>query len=591
MFHPISYKTKESSADLVSWGHWFMLFNGFIAILCGTRYVIALGSPDTFLGWTYLLVNGISHFIFLAFCVYLLTLFPLSLFLPFSKILRGAGALIATVAIATLWFDIKVFRSYGIHLSPLSFDLAWTKLSDVLRWPEFTLSTLLLFVTELIVANWIWKRIKRIEKKRLGKKITAFIALGFITTHVMHIWADINEEHLILAQDKMFPLSYPATARTLIHRHGLQEKIKQNQQHVAQQLHYPQEPLQCNATGNFKNILVVGVEGWSADFIDEKTMPFFVRYAQDQVQFSAHYSGGTYRNAGLFSLLYSLQGSYIDAIDFDYTPPVFQSVLQQHEYNMVAFRQKEQSIYPKKMLDGFTLYATLQNENMAYGDAKTVQQFLDWKSKQDQHWFSLVTLSGPAFYDVPEGFIGIPSVRNHQKYNTAERVLFNQYRQSLFALDLQLQKLISNLDPDTIVVLTGVYGQVFSSSSKGTRERFARSALHVPMVLHDQALGRKTVHYKTHHTSMMPTILTEYFACTTPTQGYSSSQTLLQPNSHTWLYMGDKEDFAIHLEDSITVIDPHGQYAMYDMNFKPLTKPRLPAKEIIEVIKEGQRFF
>lgn len=84
-------RKKEMGRDrvsrLVSWGHWFAFFNGFLAMIVGVRYIETVGAPESWIGWGYLAISTLGHFSFLAFIVYLVVLFPITLLLPYSKIL------------------------------------------------------------------------------------------------------------------------------------------------------------------------------------------------------------------------------------------------------------------------------------------------------------------------------------------------------------------------------------------------------------------------------------------------------------------------------------------------------------------------
>jgi len=112
-------RKKEMGRDrvsrLVSWGHWFAFFNGFLAMIIGTRYLETLGYPESILGWGYLAISTIGHFSFLAFIVYLVFIFPVTLLLPYSRFLRGYAAIIATLALNILLYDTIIYDDYGLH--------------------------------------------------------------------------------------------------------------------------------------------------------------------------------------------------------------------------------------------------------------------------------------------------------------------------------------------------------------------------------------------------------------------------------------------------------------------------------------------
>lgn len=215
-------RKKQMSRDrvsrLINWGHWFAFFNGLLAMIVGTRYLSSVGYPETWFGWGYLAVSTIGQFSFLAFIAYLICLFPLTLILPYSKILRGLAAVIATLSLCILLYDTIVYADYGMHLSPFAFDLAWADLNALLHGTSYIVTPIAILVIELTAANFLWKRIEKIQKLNLGNKVITLIGVCFVSSHLIHIWADAADITEITRFDDTYPLSYPATARSFIDR-------------------------------------------------------------------------------------------------------------------------------------------------------------------------------------------------------------------------------------------------------------------------------------------------------------------------------------------------------------------------------------
>src|SRR5699024_9563439 len=69
---------REKVSQMISWGHWFVLFNILIAISLGSRYLWVTNWPATFPGRLYSWISLTGHLSFLVFAVYLLILFPLT---------------------------------------------------------------------------------------------------------------------------------------------------------------------------------------------------------------------------------------------------------------------------------------------------------------------------------------------------------------------------------------------------------------------------------------------------------------------------------------------------------------------------------
>lgn len=71
---------REKVSQMVSWGHWFALFNILLSLVIGSRYLFIADWPTTLAGRIYSYVSIIGHFSFLVFATYLLILFPLTFY-------------------------------------------------------------------------------------------------------------------------------------------------------------------------------------------------------------------------------------------------------------------------------------------------------------------------------------------------------------------------------------------------------------------------------------------------------------------------------------------------------------------------------
>lgn len=248
---------RQLVSKLVAWGHWFTLANIVIAIAISGVYLFSSRIPDTGLGIAYLFTNWFSHIGFLTFIAFIILILPLCYFVPNSRFIRGYGSFTAAVALAMLALDALLYTRYGLHLSFQSAEfirshanIAVAELSPR-QWGFFSLSFIGWLLLQLVIANAIWKRIERFQKLKWGLPIGATFTGLFVFSHATHIWADAELYHPVIQQDDMFPLSYPATAKTLMSKYGLlniesyhqrkQLALNVNKRDIA----YPTEPLYC----------------------------------------------------------------------------------------------------------------------------------------------------------------------------------------------------------------------------------------------------------------------------------------------------------------------------------------------------------
>lgn len=587
--------TRDKVSRLINWGHWFAFFNGLLAMIIGSRYISSVGQPDSLISWGYLALSTIGHFTFLAFIVYVLFVFPISLLLPYSKILRGYAAFIASMGLYILLYDTIIYDDYGIHLSPFAFDLAWQDLNALLHSTSYIITPLAIIVIELTAANFIWKRIDKIQKKQWGNKVVLFVGICFVSSHLVHIWADAANVTDITRFDDAYPVSYPATARSFMENHGVdsQADMDETEVHKTSNLQYPIVPLQCKAEKAQPNILLLTIDSLRADMVDDVTMPFLSQYADKSLKFTQHYSGGTQFDSSMFTLMYGLQGNYSDKKDFDIIAPVMNQELTRQGYQLGLFtgRTATELASMGAIFNGFTPTISESDDGTATTDLKNIAAFNQWQQTQTSPWFSLINLSAPQDYDTPVGFLGIETVKSPVPLKPAQKVLFNQYRQSLKFIDNQLSELLPTLPQDTIVLITGTHGQVFTSDIEDARRDLSPSNVKVPLIIHWSKMQNGEINYRTSHYGIAPTILSKVLGCTTPSEEYSSGRSLLEPNSESWIYIGNSREFAIYQKDEITVLSRYGKYRIYNLDFNKRLDKKMSAPELIQVMREGRRLY
>lgn len=584
--------SRDKISRLVNWGHWFAFFNGILAMIIGSRYIESIGYPDTWLSWGYLAISTIGQFSFLAFMVYLVFLFPISTLMPYSKILRGYGATVATVALCILLYDTIVYDDYGMHLSPFAFDLAWADLSALLHGTSYIITPIAILALELTAANFLWKRIEKIQRRNVGPKVVVFVGLCFVASHVIHIWADANDVTQITRFDDSYPLSYPATAKTFMETHGLESHLRHQPKEDIATLHYPKNPLQCHASSK-PNVLLITIDSLRYDMVNRDTMPFLTRYAGQNQNFTHHLSGGNHYASGLFSLLYGLQGNYKEAVDFNFTPPLLTQTFKREGYQLRLFisRSDMDEMKPAAMVANFVPVVANDKHSNAAADIQLAQTFDQWQQKQTAPWFAMLDLKSPENYDTPVGFLGVETIKAPDNFMPAQRVLFNQYRQSLNFIDHLLAQTLKQVPDNTVIIITGIKGKAFTSNNVEARQDLSPGNVKVPMIIHWPHGKPQQISYRTSHYGLVPTLMSQVLGCSNAATDYSAGRYLLQPNKQNWTYIGDNKVFAIYQPKEITVINRHGQYYIYDRKYQHRLKKKLSAPELIQVMRESRRLY
>ena len=314
---------RKLVTQLVNWGHWFALLNIVIAVTIAAIYILNSPAPGSAIGTFYLFTNWVSHIGFLTFFGFVILILPLCYLVPNAKTVKILSSVLAALGLALLAFDALLYNKYGVHLSLNSAALIRNETQTAIAqfgWQQWGF-LLLLFVVwlsfQLIAANALWQRIDRLQKRKLGLPISIFFVGCFVISHALHVWADANLYQPIVKQDNMFPLSYPATAKTLMARYSLLD-IEDYQQRKALQFNqtikgitYPAEAVYCSVDNNKKVLLLSLVEGDLTHSVAGLS------------KFEHHYLLQSSINNGITTLLYGLPELYHSALQ-NYSPLLLQ---------------------------------------------------------------------------------------------------------------------------------------------------------------------------------------------------------------------------------------------------------------------------
>lgn len=248
---------RQTVSRLVSWGHWFAFFNIILALVITSIYVFSTPLPQTLLGQIFLIANWFGHISFITFIGFVILILPLCYALDNTRFVKTYASFVSALGLALLAFDALLFNRTGLHLSLSSSELIVNETSSQIaafKWQEWSFFCLLFIVWfgfQLLMANALWKRIERFSRRRIGQSVIGLFLISFVGSHAMHVWADARLYQPIMQQDNMFPLSYPATAKTTLSRYGILDLADYAQQKSLQftynidKLDYPKEPLYC----------------------------------------------------------------------------------------------------------------------------------------------------------------------------------------------------------------------------------------------------------------------------------------------------------------------------------------------------------
>ncbi len=586
----------ERVSRLVGWGHWFAFFNIIATMLIGTRYISQSPWPETLLGQTYLVLSWVGHFGFLVFALYILVLFPLTFVLPFKQLFRIIAACFATIGLTALLLDTQAYPQVYQHLNPVTWELLLnreqSKIATDLQ--QLFIVIPIIFLLELGLSGWIWRKQRRLSHKHIGRPITAVFFLCFISSHLIYIWSDAYFYHPVTSQKANFPLSYPMTAKTFMEKHGLldrEEYLRRRKQNenATDLVNYPLEPLQFGSRSKKYNVLMLLVDNLRSDMLKDSIMPATTKFARNNQNYTNHFSASN-DSYGVFGLFYGIPNSYADSIKAQGTSPLLLTMLEEEGYKFGLFSGDnfKDPIYYETI---FNTSEVAQGNSTNASDSKAIENWANWiNSTSSSPWFSFIQLST---MDEFENF------NKNKTTRTAKSSLISAYTEAAGISDQYISSVLSILKDNgimenTVVIITSNHGTEFNETengSWGSNTNYSRYQLQVPFVMHWPEKDAQEYTQESSHFDLSATLLPDLLGVVSEPYEYSSGINLFALHKRPWILAGDAREMALITDQSTTVVDKFGNYKEYDTHYrrKKYASPKLSV--LMQGLAELKRFY
>lgn len=579
-----TYFKDYRASQIVSWGHWFTLFNIFVVILLGSQYLFIADWPRTFMGRFYAIISAIGHFSYLTFIAYLILLFPLSFFIHSSRWQRIIATVFATVGLSLLIIDIEVFSHFRMHLNLSIWQLFSSQKVTYLSTVFIAIPFILLI--EILFSVWSWKKLRSLSKrKRYAKPVVILFILCFVTSHLIHIWADANFYRPITMQRSSLPLSYPLTARHFLERYGFikendyRDRVAQEGNPFAMAIEYPLGNIVYNQKPIKNNVLMIVIEGWNTNLLTQH-MPWLNEFSQDNIFFANHYGASNQSYLNDFSLFYGLDPNYYNSILVGHKPSVLLDVVTKQHYNLGLFSEDgfAEPLYRSALLSNFSIPQPKKQSNK-----QITENWRTWHEEQNS-----LANHAPLF-----------SIIQYSLGNKNKKITISDLQSEAKKLDQYIESLIaylklSNAYDDTIIVITGSndikIDEVKKVASRNTSSDFKRESLKVPLIISWPNKGSAQITEATSQTDIMLTLMQDAFYVTTPPQLYSQGKNLFNQKSRQWLVAGDENTIAALYDDKTVVLDAFGRSKIYDINGKLQKEEKISLPIFLQIVTENRRF-
>ncbi|HDB9435209.1 TPA: cardiolipin transport protein PbgA [Escherichia coli] len=575
---------REKVSQMVSWGHWFALFNILLSLVIGSRYLFIADWPTTLAGRIYSYVSIIGHFSFLVFATYLLILFPLTFIVGSQRLMRFLSVILATAGMTLLLIDSEVFTRFHLHLNPIVWQLVINPDENEMArdWQLMFISVPVILLLELVFATWSWQKLRSLtRRRRFARPLAAFLFIAFIASHVVYIWADANFYRPITMQRANLPLSYPMTARRFLEKHGLldaqeyQRRLIEQGNPDAVSVQYPLSELRYRDMGTGQNVLLITVDGLNYSRF-EKQMPALAGFAEQNISFTRHMSSGNTTDNGIFGLFYGIPPSYMDGILSTRTPAALITALNQQGYQLGLFSSDgfTSPLYRQALLSDFSMPSV-----RTQSDEQTATQWINWLGRyaqEDNRWFSWVSFNGTNIDDSNQQAFA-------RKYSRAVGNVDDQINRVLNAL-----RDSGKLD-NTVVIITA--GRGIPLSEEEETFDWSHGHLQVPLVIHWPGTPAQRINALTDHTDLMTTLMQRLLHVSTPASEYSQGQDLFNPQRrHYWVTAADNDTLAITTPKKTLVLNNNGKYRTYNLRGERVKDEKPQLSLLLQVLTDEKRF-
>ncbi|EKO4059340.1 LPS biosynthesis-modulating metalloenzyme YejM [Escherichia coli] len=575
---------REKVSQMVSWGHWFALFNILLSLVIGSRYLFIADWPTTLAGRIYSYVSIIGHFSFLVFATYLLILFPLTFIVGSQRLMRLLSVILATAGMTLLLIDSEVFTRFHLHLNPIVWQLVINPDENEMArdWQLMFISVPVILLLELVFATWSWQKLRSLtRRRRFARPLAAFLFIAFIASHVVYIWADANFYRPITMQRANLPLSYPMTARRFLEKHGLldaqeyQRRLIEQGNPDAVSVQYPLSELRYRDMGTGQNVLLITVDGLNYSRF-EKQMPALAGFAEQNISFTRHMSSGNTTDNGIFGLFYGISPSYMDGILSTRTPAALITALNQQGYQLGLFSSDgfTSPLYRQALLSDFSMPSV-----RTQSDEQTATQWINWLGRyaqEDNRWFSWVSFNGTNIDDSNQQAFA-------RKYSRAAGNVDDQINRVLNAL-----RDSGKLD-NTVVIITAGRGIPLSEDEETFD--WSHGHLQVPLVIHWPGTPAQRINALTDHTDLMTTLMQRLLHVSTPASEYSQGQDLFNPQRrHYWVTAADNDTLAITTPKKTLVLNNNGKYRTYNLRGERVKDEKPQLSLLLQVLTDEKRF-
>jgi membrane-anchored protein YejM (alkaline phosphatase superfamily) len=497
-------------------------------------------------------------------------------------IVAGLSFLLAAALQLFLITDVRVFSFFKFHINALVINFLTTEgASDSLRlgmatWATYLVVGLLVIGGEMVLAGKVIYKGKSFSWLRFEIwPVVLGLLLVVLADKGLYAYADLTNRAPVLSLARFYPLYGRITVKHLAEKwfgYRLNREKEVALSETGKSLKYPLAPLTFSPNSPRYNVVLLAVEAFRWDMLTPEVTPHLDEFAQQNIRFVNHFSGGNGTRFGLFSMLYGLYGSLWHPFLAARQGPVLIDALRERDYRFLIlsstrltfpeFRKTAFIKIPESILDEHAEPESWKRDRVLIDQ---FHQFLD-RTPATQPFFGFVFFnSSHPFYQYPKEFekfgpVTGPEV-NYMSGLTPSKVqgLKNRYKNALYYEDALVQQVIDDLKQhgmfdNTILIIAGDHGEEFAENGYFSHNSaFDDYQIKSALVMKIPGVAPQTVTNMTSHLDFVPTILT-LLGCTSPPATYSHGRYILSTEPRSFVFSSDWSNGAIVTVDERAVV-------------------------------------
>jgi membrane-anchored protein YejM (alkaline phosphatase superfamily) len=606
--------------SLFRWWGWQLLITTASALAVAARYYSVVEVDDSPASLAFRAIMLVAHFTALSAVLLTPALAAILIRAP-AWIVLPLGALCSISTVLALLIDTQVYQLYRFHINAGVMNLllggAAAETFDFSA-SNYALATALAFAiiaASSLFAWWSWRYVRHTAgHPRLARVVIVALLSAILSFHGLHVWADASAREALLEQTDVLPLGYAATAKRSLRALGVDVRTRPLATRLPAEdrsgLAYPLYPLHCRPpTDELPNIVFIVIDSWRFDALDAQVTPNLHALARRSARFMDHHSGGNATRMGVFSLFYSIPGTYWHRMLAERQGPLFMTELLLHGYDVQAFRSAplfspefDRTVFAA--IDGVRLRS--DGDDAAERDEDLTRDFLSYLDRRSPR----TPFSALLFYDSPHKLAFPagsplpfqPSAADVNYLRLDSRTdavpLHNRYRNSVHYVDGLIGRVVAAMNQrglldNSIIVVTGDHGQEFNDNGRnywGHGSNFTRYQTGVPLILYSPGLRPAVYRHRTTHFDIVPTLLREHFGCVEPFHFYSVGQSLFEAGGREAIVVSEYRDFAIVTADKIAVVREQGMQVL-DASYGAIRDRHLDPALIAMALEQKSRFY